>query len=73
MGAFVFYCLHPLLSLTLFFSVTLFPSFWGIGVFLLFIVLMLSVELMLLSPETGHCGAVKEERGAGDLVLLLDV
>lgn len=34
---------------------------------------MLSVELMLLSPETGHCSAVKEERGAGDLVLLLDV
>ena len=63
---------HPWLSLTLLFSVTLCLVSGGGGVFFLS-VFWCWVELMLLFPENGHCGAVKEAMGAWDLILLLDV
>lgn len=57
------------LSLMLF-SVIPFPSFGGRGedIFLLSVFLMLIIELLLLCPEVGWCGAVTEARDAWNLV-----
>ena len=69
MGPFIFTPDFP----WLFYSLSLCALVSGGGDVFFLSVFWCWVELMLLFPENGHCGAVKEAMGAWDLILLLDV
>ena len=69
MGPFIFTPDFP----WLFYSLSLCALVSGGGGVFFLSVFWCWVELMLLFPENGHCGAVKEAMGAWDLILLLDV
>lgn len=64
-GQFIFPPLHPFPFLDFVFPCHLVPYFQGEEVaFFLSVFLMLTIELLLLSPETGQCRAIREERDA---------